>query len=140
MGPGWVDQSVNRDRGPFPLSVECYLNEAIGTFAPSVTPVTNVARSYALHALVMTEATTQELDPEQARVLLRHAEVVVSLASIGHSDSPDHPRWFPTAHGAGQLITRRQSPRLARHVAAAAASSASEPPDTPGRFKSVRHS
>lgn len=103
VGPGWVDQSVNRIRGLFPLSVERYLNEAIGIFAPSVTTVTNVARSYALHGLLMTEAADKGLDLEETRVLLRRAEVVMSLASIAHGDSPDHPRWFPAAHGADQL-------------------------------------
>lgn len=103
VGPGWVDQSVNRIRGLFPLSVERYLNEAIGTFAPSVTTVTNVSRSYALHGLLMSEATGRGLDLEETRDLLRRAEVVMSLASIAHRDSPDHPRWFPAAHGADQL-------------------------------------
>lgn len=104
VGPGWVDQSVDRIRGLFPLSVERYFNEAIGTFAPSVTTVTNVARSYALHGLLMAEASDTGLDLEATRQLLRRAEVVMSLASIAHRDSPDHPRWFPAAHGAGQLV------------------------------------
>lgn len=104
VGPGWVDQSVNRIRGLFPLSVERYLNEAIGTFAPSVTTVTNVARSYALHGLLIAESANRALEREESRLLLRRAEVVMSLASIAHTDSPDHPRWFPAPHGAGQLI------------------------------------
>lgn len=104
VGPGWVDQSVSRIRGLFPLSVERYLNEAIGTFAPSVTTVTNVARSYALHGLLMAEATRQRFDLEQTRVLLRRAEVVMSLASLAHRDAPDHPRWLPAPHGADQLM------------------------------------
>ena len=108
VGPAWVDQSVRRIRGLFPLSVERYLNEAIGTFAPSVTTVTNVARSYALHGLVMAEAADKELELEATRVLLRRAEVVMALASIAHRDSPDHLRWYPAAHGADQLINAWQ--------------------------------
>jgi hypothetical protein len=104
VGPGWVDQSVSRIRGLFPLSVERYLNEAIGTFAPSVTTVTNVARSYALHGLLMAEATSKRLDLEETRQLLRRAEVVMSLASVAHRDAPGHPRWFPAPHGADQLM------------------------------------
>lgn len=104
VGPGWVDPNVNRIRGLFPLSVERYLNEAIGTFAPSVTTVTNVSRSYPLHGLVMADATDRDLDSEQTRHLLRRAEVVLALASIAHTTATDHPSWFPAAHGAEKLI------------------------------------
>ncbi len=103
VGPGWVPPSVDRIRGLFPLSVERYLNAAIGELAPSVTTVTNVARSYALHGLVMREAADEGLDSEQTRMLLRRAEVVTSLASLAHADTADHPRWFPAPHGADQL-------------------------------------
>lgn len=104
VGPAWVDPSVSRIRGLFPLSVGRYLNEAVGTFAPSVTTVTNVARTYALHGLVMAEAAGKELDLEASRFLLRRAEVVMSLASVAHRDSPDHERWYPAAHGADRLV------------------------------------
>lgn len=104
LGPGWVDQSVSRIRGLFPLSVERYLNEVIGTFAPSVTTVTNVARNYALHGLLMAEGADQGINGEEMRLLLRRSEVVMSLASIVHRDAPDHPHWIPAAHGAGQLM------------------------------------
>lgn len=102
-GPGWVDQSVNRIRGLFPLSVERYLNQAIGDFVPSVTTVTNVARSYPLHGLVMAEASARGLDSDRTRLLLRRAEVVMSLASIAHAPHPDHPSWMPDPHGRDKL-------------------------------------
>ena len=74
-GPAWVDTSVERIRGLFPLSVERYLNQAVGDFVPSVTTVTNVARSYPLHGLVMAEASARGLDSNGTRLLLRRAEV-----------------------------------------------------------------
>jgi hypothetical protein len=98
-----VDQSVNRIRGFYPLSVERYLNSAVADLAPSVTTVTNVARSYCLHGLVMSEAHRRELDPEATKNLLRRAEVVMSLATIAHAQTSDHPAWMPDPHGAGQL-------------------------------------
>lgn len=102
-GPGWVDQSVNRIRGFYPLSVERYLNGAVAYLAPSVTTVTNVARSYCLHGLVMSEAHRREMDLESTKTLLRRAEVVMSLATIAHAETSDHPTWMPDPHGAGQL-------------------------------------
>lgn len=102
-GPGWVDQSVNRIRGFYPLSVERYLNAAVGDLAPSVTTVTNVARSYCLHGLVMSETHRRQLDLASAQTLLRRAEVVMSLATIAHAGTSEHPTWMPDPHGAAQL-------------------------------------
>lgn len=46
-GPtGWINR-LNRIRGLSPPSVERYLNEALGIFAPGATTVAKVARSYA---------------------------------------------------------------------------------------------
>lgn len=108
-GPGWADHSVDRIRGLFPLAVERYLNGVVGELAPSVTTVTNVARTYCLHSLVMADAERDGLSVEGSRLLLRRAEVVLALASIAHSDEADHPSWMPDPHGRDRLLQAWQA-------------------------------
>lgn len=100
VGPGWVDHSVNEIAGLFPLSVERSFNAAVALHAPGVTTVTVGARYYALHSLVAQEKLRLDLTDEQARALLRRAEVVLALASRFHRLAGNgHPVDAVAPHG-----------------------------------------
>lgn len=79
----------------------------VDRLVPGVTTVTLNARYYALHGLIATEASNQELDAASAQDLLRRAEVALGAVSARHLRvEPDAHQGLSRPHGYDVIAPR----------------------------------
>lgn len=104
-GPAWTGGNDGRYAGRYPLAVERHAMAQVGNLLPGITTVTSHARYYTLHAWVFAEAQERGLDGDDARRLLRRAEVVVGTVSIAHQPSRLHAG-FRGVHGSDRLSSK----------------------------------
>lgn len=105
QGPAWADRSIKQIRGLFPLAVEQHVNAEVSLLAPTVTTVTNIARTYCLHTLVLAEAKQSGINENEAKRLHRRSEVILAGISQCHRGAGDHRANMPSAHGSDQVRT-----------------------------------
>lgn len=101
-GPGWAPRALQPYAGIYPLSVEGHVGRMVAGLVPGVTTVTIHARYFAIHAAVAVQAQREGLDWDSTQALLRKAEVVAALVTMGSSadiDSVGYP------HGYDRLLT-----------------------------------
>ena len=98
-GPAWTEANSGRYAGRFPLAVERHALRQVGRLMPGITSVTNHARYYTLHALVAAEADARDLPAEEARQLLRRAEVVLAGITLAHGSHAG----YGAPHGGGAV-------------------------------------
>ena len=101
LGPAWSAKGLDVASGRYPLAVERHVMRMVDLLVRGVTAVTSHARYYGLHALVAADVQDRVLDADQARDLLRRAEVAMAAVSYWHE--PHALAGLPAAHGLDAL-------------------------------------